>query len=206
MRVAIVGGTFDPFHRGHLEPVLAIREQIGSDRVVFMPAYRQPFKSDREHASGHHRFAMAALATYDTAGVYVSDLELERGEISYTVDTLERLHDAEPSVTYDWVIGDDNVAELLEWKSIDRILELANFVVLRRGEERAVPDALRDRVVDAGSPREKGTISFVANDTVPVSSTEVRRRVRAGEPIAELVGDRVSRYIQRYGLYREGQW
>lgn len=205
MRIAIVGGTFDPFHRGHVEPVLAAREQMQWDRVLYMPAYRQPFKADREHASGHHRFAMTALETYDREGMYVSDLELERGRISYSVDTLEQLRESDPGAIFDWVIGDDNVAALLEWKSIGRILELANFVVLKRKSVTTVPDVLQDRLADPREAKAHGSIVFVRNDTVPVSSTDVRRRVCAGEPITELVGERVSRYIQRHGLYREGQ-
>lgn len=205
MRVAIVGGTFDPFHRGHLEPVLAAREQMRWDRILYMPAFRQPFKADRERASGHHRFAMAVLATYDREEVLVSDLELERGDISYTVDTLEQLRESDPTSVFDWVIGDDNVAALLEWKSVGRILELANFAVLQRKSVTTVPHVLQDRLVEPGAAKAAGTIAFVRNEMVPVSSTEVRRKVRAGEPVEAEVGDRVSSYIQRYGLYREGQ-
>jgi nicotinate-nucleotide adenylyltransferase len=203
MRIGICGGTFDPFHRGHLDPILAARGTMQWDRVVYVPAHKQPFKTDRESVSGHHRFAMAALATLDHDALLVSDLELERGAISYSVDTLEQLRERHHDDTLDWVIGDDNLAQLLEWKSIGRIFELANFTVLTRSGAKAPPPELAPRVAEPAERSTRGAIVFAENATVPVSSTEIRRRVGAGEPIDELVDPRVSRYIHHYGLYRK---
>jgi nicotinate-nucleotide adenylyltransferase len=203
MRIGICGGTFDPFHRGHLDPILAARGRLQWDRVVYVPAHKQPFKTDRQSASGHHRFAMAALATLDHDALLVSDVELERGAISYTVDTLEQLRETHRDDTLDWVIGDDNLAQLLEWKSIDRIFELANFAVLSRSGAHSPPAELAPRVADPAARSTRGAIVFAENSTVPVSSTEIRRRVGDGEPIDELVDPRVSRYIHHYGLYRK---
>lgn len=191
MRIGICGGTFDPFHRGHLHPVLAARETMEWDRVIYVPAFVQPFKSERTTASALDRFAMTVLATEEHEGVYVSKRELERGEISYTVDTLEELRADYPGATLDWIIGDDNLADLHKWRNLDRIFELASFVVLTRGRKQ-LPDDLKDR-----------PITFALNATVPVSSTEIRRRVRAGESIDELVDPRVSHYIHHYRLYEE---
>ena len=202
MRIGICGGTFDPFHRGHLDPILHARETLQWDRVLYVPAYRQPFKQDRETASAPHRFAMAVLATERDARLYVSDVELERGAISYTVDTLEKLRDEHRGDTLDWVIGDDNLAQLLEWKSIDRIFELANFAVLTRGGVEP-PATLAARVTDADRRPARGAIVFAQNPIVPVSSTEIRRRIHANEPIDDLVDARVSRYIQHNRLYQE---
>jgi nicotinate-nucleotide adenylyltransferase len=204
MRIGICGGTFDPFHRGHLDPILAVRGTMQWDRVLYIPAWRQPFKQDRVTASGHHRFAMAAIATLDHDGMLVTPLELERAAISYTVDTLEELRAEHPAATLDWIIGDDNLAELLEWKSIERILELANFVVLARSGARNVPAALAAHVTEPHTRSTHGGIAFVDNATVPVSSTEIRDRIRTSAPIDHLVDPRVSRYIQQYGLYRKG--
>ena len=191
MRIGICGGTFDPFHRGHLHPVLAARETMEWDRIIYVPAYRQPFKMKRHTASGLDRFAMAVLGTEEHDDVFVSTLELERGEISYSVDTLEALHDEYPGAQLDWIIGDDNLAELHKWRNLDRIFELASFVVLTRSRAE-VPESLKDRA-----------IRFARNATVPVSSTEIRRRIGAGEPIDDLVDPRVARYIHHYRLYKE---
>jgi nicotinate-nucleotide adenylyltransferase len=152
----------------------------------------QPFKADVETASAFHRFAMAVLATEGHDDFYVSTLELERGEISYTVDTLRQLRAEYPDATLDWIIGDDNLEKLHLWKSIDQIFELATIVVLTRiGPIRPIGPI--------------GPIVFAENPTTPVSSTEIRTRLREGRSIDDLVDPRVSRYIQHYGLYRKGQ-
>jgi len=205
MKIGICGGTFDPFHRGHLEPVLAARESMQWDRVLYFVAYRQPFKEKGGSASGYHRFAMAALATQSIDDVWISSWELEREGVSYTVDTLEHLRSEYPEATLDWIIGDDNLARLSEWKRIDRIFELANFVVLTRVAPAIPPanDAVPDCVCDAATRPPHGAIAYAQNATIPISSTEIRRRVRAGESIDALVDPRVSRYIQHNRLYQE---
>ena len=207
MKIGICGGTFDPFHCGHLDPLLAAREAMGWDRVIYVPAFMQPFKQDRQTASPFHRFAMAALATADRDDLFVDPRELERGAVSYTVDTLTELRAEHPDATLDWVIGDDNIEKLLEWKSLDTIFSLANFVVLKRtGSSSAdLPGGLAARCSSAEERPPHGAIAFAENATVPVSSTEIRRRLRDGESIAGLVPPRVSRYIHQYGLYRKGQ-
>lgn len=190
MRIAICGGTFDPFHRGHLEPILAVREKMQWDRVIYVPAWRQPFKSDRPMTSGYHRFAMTALSIKDDDRLFVSPIEFERGGTSYSVDTLEELHRRYPAAAFDWIIGDDNVAQLNEWKNPERLFELARFVVLSRGGER-------------GGQPPPAVLVYAENKTVPVSATDIRNRVRAGQPIDAFVDPLVSRYIDHYGLYKE---
>ncbi|HYM62437.1 MAG TPA: nicotinate-nucleotide adenylyltransferase [Thermoanaerobaculia bacterium] len=208
MRLGICGGSFDPFHRGHLDPVLAARATMQWDRILYVPACLQPFKPERAIASAYDRFAMAVLATESRDDLGVSKLELERGSISYSVETLEALRTEMPNATFDWIIGDDNLSRLDRWKSIDRIFELANFVVLSRltsgaGEVALVPELLQSRIGSARARSRCGTIIFAENRTVPVSSTEIRERVRDGRPIDEFVDPRVSRYIHQYQLYRE---
>jgi nicotinate-nucleotide adenylyltransferase len=203
MKIGLCGGTFDPFHRGHLEPVLAARETMGWDRVVYIPAFQQPFKRGVATTSGYHRFAMAVLATETFDDVFVSTEELERGAVSYTVDTLDLLRKRRPQDTLDWIIGDDNLPQLTEWKDVDRLFELANFVVLTRLEETATPAPLRPRVSSPEKRGRAGRIVFARNATVPISATEIRQKVRAGQGVDAFVHPRVSRYIQHYGLYRE---
>lgn len=211
MRIGICGGTFDPFHRGHLDPILAVRDTMEWDRVIFIPAHVQPFKQDRVTESGYHRFAMAVLATDGDERLHVSPRELERGAVSYTVDTLTALRGEYSGATIDWIIGDDNLPALTAWKSLDRIFELANFAVLARtrGASGAHPstgtDSLDARVAPVANRPSHGAIVFAENATVPVSSTEIRRRVLAGESIEDLVPPPVSRYIHHYDLYRKGQ-
>jgi len=209
MKIGICGGTFDPFHRGHLDPVLAVRERVQWDRVLYVPAHVQPFKQERRTASAFHRFAMVALAIADHDALFATPMELERGRVSYTVETLEELRAQHPRDTLDWIIGDDNLAQLLEWKSIERIFELANFVVLTRvadksgGHESALPKELQSRVIGIDQRPTHGAISFAENATVPISSTVIRQHVQNGQIIEHLVPPPVSRYIHHYGLYRK---
>ena len=208
MNIGICGGTFDPFHRGHLEPILAVREEMEWDRVIYVVAHRQPFKLDNDASADWHRWAMLILGTCDHDDVYASDVELTRGEVSYTVDTLEMLRKQYPDATLDWIIGDDNLAKLEEWKNIDRIFELANFAVLTREGARGAgfsPPGQAEARPTFDHPEDRpthGAIVFTHNATVPISATDIRKRVRAGEPIDAFVDPRVSRYIDHYGLYK----
>jgi nicotinate (nicotinamide) nucleotide adenylyltransferase len=237
MRIGICGGTFDPFHRGHLDPVLAAREAMQWDRVIYIPAWRQPFKTHLDAAPGAHRFAMIALAIRDHDSLFVSPIELDRGGVSYSVDTLEALHQQYESASFDWIIGDDNVADLDRWKNPARLFQLARFVVLKRGVGSRVsgvgekngasalfsssrtPDAIsqstkpdtRQPTADSRSPTPDTRpttptprVIFANNETVAVSSTEIRARVRARQSIDAFVDPLVSRYIHHYGLYKEG--
>ena len=203
MKIGIVGGTFDPFHHGHIEPVLASRETMEWDRVIYVLARQQPFKIGENAAAEWHRWAMLILGTSDHEGVFASDVELRRGDVSYTVDTLEELRAQHPDATLDWIIGDDNLQKLNEWKNIDRIFELANFAVLTRVGQTFLSG--RGGQTRMSAPHERGThgaIVFTHNATIPISSTEIRKRVRAGQPIDAFVDPRVSRYIDHYGLYK----
>ena len=202
MKIGIVGGTFDPFHYGHIEPVLASRETMEWDRVIYVLARQQPFKIGENAAAAWHRWAMLILGTSDHDGVFASDVELRRGEISYTVDTLEELRAQNPDATIDWIIGDDNLEKLNEWKNIDRIFELANFAVLTRAGQTFLSGHGQTRM---SAPHERGTngsVVFTHNATIPISSTEIRKRIRSGQPIDAFVDPRVSRYIAHYGLYK----
>ena len=215
MKIGICGGTFDPFHRGHLEPVLAARETMQWDRIIYMVAHRQPFKVEGDSASGYHRFAMTVLATETIDDVRVSSWELEREGVSFTVDTLEHLRGEFPDATLDWIIGDDNLARLGEWHNVDRIFGLANFAVLLRSVAPAIlpanstgaggvkPASAPECICAPADRPPYGAIVYAQNAAVPVSATDIRRRVRAGESIDALVDPRVSRYIQRNRLYQE---
>jgi len=121
--------------------------------------------------------------------------------VSYTVDTLEEIRTQYKNDTIDWIIGDDHLAELHRWKNIDRIFELANFAVLSRGGQ-APPPVLQNRITKPNERASHGTAVILRNPLVPISSTNLRNLVRAGESIDAFVDPRVSRYIDQYGLYK----
>jgi nicotinate-nucleotide adenylyltransferase len=202
LRIGICGGTFDPFHNGHREPIVSAMQEVGWDRIVYMPAFRQPFKTAQASVSSWHRFAMAVMATAGDDWSEVSTWELERERISYTVETLEALAGSYAGSRLDWIIGDDNLPALMLWRDIDRILELANFVVLRRGSA-PLPEPLAERVATPADAPRAGGVVFVDNPAVAVSSSEIRLRVRSRQPIGELVAPAVARHIEKYRLYDE---
>ena len=200
-RVAIYGGTFDPIHRGHIEALDAVFDAMRWSRVILMPARTQPFKTGVQSSSPFDRYAMAVLATQDDPRFEVSKLELEREGVSYSVDTLESLRAFRAGTTFEWVIGDDNLAMLPKWRSLDRILELANFVVLERTGTRVLTPELEARVTTPESRGAAGAIVFAGNPRIEVSATDIRRRVATGEHFEDFVDRSVAEYISRNRLY-----
>ncbi|MBW3566307.1 MAG: nicotinate (nicotinamide) nucleotide adenylyltransferase [Acidobacteria bacterium] len=201
MNIAIAGGTFDPVHHGHLDPLISQIEHFNWLNVLFIPASIQPFKGTTA-ASSWDRHAMLVLATEETPTFRVLTTELERPGVSYTVDTLEALRAEYPEARLDWIIGSDNVGRLQEWRNLDRILELANFVVLRRGKGGfEVPPELAERIVDKGEMPPAGGIASAENPLIEISSTTIRQRRREGLSIEGMVPFRVERYIEHNGLY-----
>ena len=201
-RVGILGGTFDPIHLGHLEAASAAQRALSLDRVLLLPSRTPPHRSAEPRASVFHRFAMAALAASER-GMSVSDIELRREGPSYTALTLEALHrDGLAPAHLFFITGSDAFAEVASWYDYPRILELANFVVVSRpGAPRPSelipnPDSLRPQV----TPTAPGVFSVEAS-TPDVSSTDIRRRVGAGESIDGLVPSSVAGHIRRHRLY-----
>lgn len=202
MNIGILGGTFDPIHAGHLTAASAVRRALSLDRVLLMPARTPPHRPSEPRASLYHRFAMAALAAaeYD---LLVSDLELRRDGPSYTASTLEALHGEgyQPSQLY-FITGSDAFAEVSTWFDYPRLLSLANFVVVSRPGAPRPSDLIPNphSLIPAAIPGEPRVISVEAN-TADVSSTDIRRRVGAGDSIEGLVPASVAGHIRRHGLY-----
>ena len=210
MRLGLVGGTFDPIHRGHVALATAAQAALGLDAVRLLPAHKPPHRPDSPRASGYHRFAMAVLAAAERPGWTVSDQELLRDGPSYTFDTLTDLHRQghHPLQSF-FITGADAFAEIATWSRYPAVLDLAHFAVVARpgiGLEtvRASLPALADRFTtpDALGAATSPRIVLVPADTPDVSSTEIRRRAAAGESIAALVPDAVAAHIARHGLYR----
>jgi len=215
MRIGILGGTFDPIHHGHIAVADAAAAALGLTEVLVIPSNHPPHRRVEPHASGYHRFAMVALALADRPRMAASDVELQANSLSYTAVTLRRLRDAwrEPLQLF-FLTGADAFAEIATWKDYPAILDLANFVVVSRPGHRAPAMAerlprLRERMIECratgsgcAGAQDEPRIWLLDAPTPDVSSTEVRRRVHAGESIRELVPQSVERYIERQRLYR----
>lgn len=211
-RLGILGGTLDPIHVGHLETALAARLALGLTEVVIMPSRIPPHRVHGPAASTFHRFAMAALAVNDLEAVRVSDEELASGGPSYTARTLERIgaRGFDPSQIF-FITGADAFAEIETWYRFPAVLELAHFVVVSRPGAPVATVAervprLRGRMKAAGGAGDvpcEPSILLIDARTPDVSSTDIRRRVRAGESIQGLVPRPVELHILRHGLYVE---
>lgn len=209
-RLGILGGTLDPIHVGHIQAALAARSALGLTHVVVMPARVPPHRERGPAASMFHRFAMASLAASEHDGFLVSDDELCADGPSYTALTLERLaaRGVRPSQMF-FITGADAFVEIETWYRYPAVLDLSHFVVISRPGAPAnsvvtrLPQiAPRIRSVSAAEVDEP-SVFLVDAPTPDVSSTAIRRRLRANESIAGLVPAAVERHIVRHRLYTE---
>jgi nicotinate-nucleotide adenylyltransferase len=195
--VGVLGGTFNPPHIGHLALAHRARAQLDLDRVLLMPANVAPNKpAPHEDPGAEHRLAMCRLAVAAERDMQASALEVRRGGVSYTVDTLQAIHDEHPDAELTLILGADTARTLPGWREPERLLGMAGLAVA----ERDGLDARGVREVLIGSSLEP-QITTLRMDKVAVSSSQVRELVAAGRPVAELVGEDVARYIAEHGLY-----
>jgi nicotinate-nucleotide adenylyltransferase len=183
-KTGLFGGSFDPIHVGHLILAREAREQLGLDRVIFIPAGISPHKLDREPAPAELRLAMVRAAVAGEPGFEVEDCELRREGPSYTIATVRTMRERYPDDAFFYFIGEDNVAKLDTWFEIEELRRLVRFVVLARAV--------------GGS---SGGFLRVCRQ-IEVSSTEVRNRVARGESIRYLLPEEACEIISRSGLYR----
>ena len=202
VRIGILGGTFDPIHLGHLEAAGAAERALLLDRILLLPSRTPPHRSAEPRASVFHRFAMAALAAAER-GMSVSDLEVRRDGPSYTALTLETLHrEGYAPTQLFFITGSDAFADVATWHDYPRILQLANFVVVSRpGAPRASELIPHPQSPIPGSIPTAPTVFSVEANTPDVSSTDIRRRVGAGESLDGFVPPIVAGHIRRHHLY-----
>jgi len=188
-RIGIFGGSFDPPHIGHLIIAELVRQQLGLDRIVFVPAFAPPHKEGNHASTALDRLRMTRLATKGNPHFSVSDLEVRREGISYTVDTLRVFRRRYPNARLYLLIGGDSLGQFWRWKSPREILALATPAVYSRpGFEHARFPRGRPLV------RIKGPL-------LQISSTHIRKRIAAKQSIRYLVPDGVRTLIIRRNLY-----
>jgi nicotinate-nucleotide adenylyltransferase len=203
MRVGIFGGSFDPPHNGHLLVAQDARDQLALDLMVVVPAATQPLKADGQ-TDASHRLAMTERCFAGLDGFIVDPIEIERGGLSFMVDTVTALHARWPAAAMHLLIGADVVDTLPRWRDPERLLSLAQLVILRRGAVGEV--GLADSppmLTEARSPVSDAIRAAPRLETrvVELSSTEVRRRVQEGRSIRGFVPAAVEAYIASAELY-----
>jgi nicotinate-nucleotide adenylyltransferase len=202
LKIGLLGGTFNPPHIGHLVCAQEAWAQLGLDRVLLVPVHSPPHKEVDGDPGVEHRVALCEAAVGGDERFEVSRVDADVPGRSYTVDTLNRLHDARPEDQLTFIVGGDMAALLPQWREPQAILELCTIgAAARDGVGR---DAVLERL-DRELPGASDRIRFFDMPRIDVSSTLVRRRVAAGLPVKYLVPDAVADYIGRAGLYGAAQ-
>jgi len=215
-KVGIFGGNFEPFHYGHLNSVVSVADKFELDEVRVVPASVSPLRVQTQGSTPEQRLEMAKLGTSaNRALIQVDARELERGGVSYTVDTLEAMLKENPDLDLYLIVGMDQFLKFDKWKSFDRILAIADLVVTSRpGMDLPYsledwPLAIRNMVGDSDSKQAMlktgRTIHFFQLNDVEVSGTEVRKKMRIGQSISSLVPPNVEEFIRNNKLYETVQ-
>lgn len=196
MRLGIFGGAFDPVHNGHLLLAEQCCEQCQLDEVWFVPTKIPPHKDADSLSPDEDRVEMLKLATAGRSEFVVSEIELKREEVSWTVDTLRQLHDERPDDELFLLIGADSLRDFPTWKEPEAIAELASVIAVNRGE------ASLDELTAGLSPKLSDSVQLVTMPGISISATDLRRRVSEGKSIRYLVPRSVEEFIQSRALFR----
>ncbi len=189
-KVGIFGGTFDPIHIGHLITTQIVCEQRKLDKVIFIPAYISPHKTHKFASSPPHRFNMAKLAVEGINNFDISDIEVNRSEVSYTLNTIAELRETYEEI--ELIIGYDNLVVFDQWYQPDKLLSMVELVVMKRSFDKEFKNI----------HEYFGKANFVDTPNIEISSTKIRERINKGLPIDFMVTDPVKKYISENKLYK----
>ena len=186
-RIGILGGTFNPPHTAHLVLGEQARITLKLDKVIFVPTFLPPHKRKRQLAPAAARLRMVALATKTNPYFEISDLELNRGGISYSVETVKKLNSKLSCTQLYFIVGSDFLKEFSTWKSIKKLSKICRFAIAQR----------------PGYPYKKlpGWAQPIPVSALEISSTDIRKRIRKNKSIRYLVPEEVRRYILKKKLY-----
>ncbi|MER8024454.1 nicotinate-nucleotide adenylyltransferase [Glutamicibacter protophormiae] len=190
MRLGVMGGTFDPIHNGHLVAASEVAAEYDLDEVVFVPTGEPWQKADRKVTDAEHRYLMTVIATASNPRFTVSRVDIDREGATYTRDTLLDLRAQRPEAELFFITGADAMSQIMSWRDIDQVWDLAHFVGVSRPGY-VIADVGRDNVSQLEIP------------ALSISSTDCRVRVAEDKPVWYLVPDGVVQYIAKYGLYTE---
>jgi len=190
-KVGIFGGTFDPIHMGHLITAQSVKELRNLEKIIFIPAFISPHKSDAKTSSPSDRLNMIKLAVEGIPFFDYSDIDVKKGGVSYSIDTLRELK--KQYTELEFIIGYDNIFTFHTWKEPDEILKMAKIIVLKRRSSH--PPEFEDKYYHQAI--------FVETRGIEISATDIRERVKNGLPINFLVPPDVMEYIYKQKLYIE---
>jgi len=192
MKIAIMGGTFNPIHYGHLISAEEVYDGLGFNLAIFVPSARPPHKDNRDIIDPQHRYMMTVLATEDNPHFQVSRIELDRTGPSYAIETIRQFQtNYGDKAEIAWIIGADSLIEFTIWKDFDKLLNICRFIATTRPNYDCsqAPANVYNRV------------ELFEITAVDISATEIRRRIRDGRTIKYLVPKKVEEYIYQHNLY-----
>jgi nicotinate-nucleotide adenylyltransferase len=199
-RLGVMGGTFDPIHYGRLVTAEEALWQFDLDDVVFVPTGQPWMKADRDVTEAEHRYLMTVIATSSNPRFWVSRIEVDRRGPTYTVDTLQELRrEAEEEVELFFITGADAILEIFHWKDPQEVLSTAHVIAATR------PGYDIARFEKEAPMTRHPKVSVMDIPALAISSTDIRRRVRDGQPIRYLVPEGVHTYIRKTRLYMDAQ-
>lgn len=191
-RIGIFGGSFDPPHIGHLVIAELARRTLDLDVVYFVPAYKPPHKEGSHPSTARDRLAMTRLSVRGNAKLRVSDVELRRKGISYSVDTVKAFRKRFPRAQLFLIIGSDSLRQFHSWKCPGEILATAALIVYRRPRSGRMNARFRST-----------NVSFIKGPLMEIASSDIRKRIQQGRSIRYLVRDNVLRFIEKRKLYSD---
>ena len=215
MRIAILGGTFDPIHYGHLRIAEEVRESLHLNRVLFIPTNIPPHKTREEMTPGELRLKMVGLAIKDNPSFELSDIEIRRGGLSYTIDTVKELKQrSSEELDITLIVGVDSFNYITTWCEYERLFELVDFAVVPRPGyptkklAELIPVALArkfwyDSNIDAYMNSYGHKVTYLQTTCLDISSSSIRERIRAGRSVRYLMPPGVEEFIEEQRLYRE---
>jgi nicotinate-nucleotide adenylyltransferase len=205
MRIGLYGGSFDPVHQGHLIAAECCREQARLDKVLFLPAAVPPHKQDRPLAEAAHRVEMLKLATGGHPAFAVSTDEIDRGGVSYTVDTLARLQAAHPADELILILGPDALADLPTWREPATILARVEIIAVERegvDDISAIVAAPKLAALLGPERAQRVAENRVTCPAIGIRASDLRAAIAAGRSIRYRTPRAVEQYIAAHGLYQ----
>jgi nicotinate-nucleotide adenylyltransferase len=201
-KIALFGGTFDPVHIGHISVAEDAAQQIGVEKIVFVPAKRSPLKGFLPMVGDEHRLAMVDIAIEQNDKFEVSDFELNKPAPSYTLETVKKFKaDYGEDCSIYWLLGADSAGDLQYWHAIEELIDACNLCTMYRAGCDP-PDYTKYEAIWGPSRVEKLQRNIIRTPLVDISSTEIRRRLGVGEDVIGMLHEAVADYIRRHNLYR----
>ena len=189
MKIAVFGGSFNPLHIGHIFIAKAVKAELGYEKVIFVPSNISAHKEDLSGVSSIARLEMITEAIKEYDDFIVDPSDIERGGVSYTIDTINHIYkNYSFSGKPGFIIGDDLLKDFSTWKTADKLKDLIDLIVVRR---------ISDEKLDSNLPN-----YYIENKVISVSSTDIRKRVKQGKTIKDLVPESVRSKIIKNGYYR----